>query len=89
MTSHNKPDRLVSGAPVLRLVQTKSGAELEPFQVTIREAAKLLSISYRQMLRMLERGDIPSIGKGRLRRVAIADLRAWQSAQRTGGRDAA
>jgi excisionase family DNA binding protein len=62
----------------LRLITTRSGAQLEPLQVTIEEAAQLLSYSRRTVERLIERGELPSVGSGRMCRVALADLRAYQ-----------
>jgi excisionase family DNA binding protein len=50
----------------------------ERLQVRIAEAAELLSISERHLRRLMASGEIRSVGRGRLRRVAIAELRRWQ-----------
>ena len=65
-----------------KLIKLRSGAEVEPLQITMQEAAQLLTVSYRQVCRMVERGELISVGRGRLRRIALADLRAWQGQQR-------
>ncbi len=57
----------------------------ERLQVRPAEAAALLSISERQLYRLTQRGEIPSIGAGRLRRYAVDDLRAYQQRNRMGG----
>ena len=49
----------------------------ERLQVRPSEAAELLSISERELSRRTKSGEIPSIGKGRLRRYTIEDLRAY------------
>lgn len=49
-----------------------------PLQVTIAEAARLLSYSKRKVEQLLQRGDLKSVGRGRLRRVAIKELERWQ-----------
>lgn len=54
----------------------------ERLQVRPSEAAELLSISERQLYRLTQRGEIPSIGSGRLRRYAVEDLREWQQKNR-------
>ncbi|NJM05580.1 helix-turn-helix domain-containing protein [Candidatus Gracilibacteria bacterium] len=54
----------------------------EPLQVTIREAASLLSYDERTIRRLVERGELHAIGRGRLRRIALADLREWQARNR-------
>jgi excisionase family DNA binding protein len=58
---------------------------LERLQVRPREAAALLSISERELRRLSARGEIPRIGRGRLVRYALDDLRNWQQGNRTGG----
>jgi excisionase family DNA binding protein len=60
----------------------------ERLQVRPHEAAELLSISERELWRKTKSGEIPSIGKRRLRRYAIDDLRAWQRRNRNEGDDA-
>lgn len=54
----------------------------ERLQVTIRDAAALLSYDERTIRRLIARGELIAIGRGRLRRVALADLRDWQSRNR-------
>jgi len=56
----------------------------ERLQVRPSEAAVLLSISERELRRRTISGEIPSIGKGRLRRYAIEDLRAYMRRNRNG-----
>jgi excisionase family DNA binding protein len=65
-----------------QLIETKSGARLEPLQVRIQEAARLLGYDERTIRRLVDRGELCAIGRGRLRRIAIADLRAWQERNR-------
>jgi excisionase family DNA binding protein len=56
---------------------------LEPLQVTIREAATLLRYHERTIRRLIERGELRAVGQGRLRRIALADLKAWQDRNTT------
>jgi hypothetical protein len=60
----------------------------ERLQVRPAEAAELLSISPRLLHDLTKNGEIPSIGRRRLLRYAIEDLRAWQRRNRNGGNDA-
>lgn len=48
------------------------------------EAAALLSVSTKTLERLTKRGEIPSIGRGRLRRYAVGDLDAWIARNRQG-----
>ena len=57
-------------------------AQLEPLQVRIHEAARLLGYDERTIRRLVERGELRAIGRGRLRRIALADLRDWQARNR-------
>lgn len=50
-----------------------------PLQVTIAEAARLLSFSKRTIHTLLQRGEIKSVGQGRLRRISVKELERWQS----------
>lgn len=51
---------------------------LEPFQVTIKEAARLLAYDLRTIQRLISRGELPSVGEGRLRRIPVQALRDYQ-----------
>ena len=64
------------------LRQIKNGPQLEPLQVRIQEAACLLGYDERTIRRFVDRGELPTIGRGRLRRIALADLRDWQDRNR-------
>jgi excisionase family DNA binding protein len=57
----------------------------ERLQVRPGEAAALLSISERELRRRTRSGEITSIGKGRLRRYAVEDLRAYMRRNRNSG----
>jgi excisionase family DNA binding protein len=51
---------------------------LEPFQVTISEAARLLAYDARTIRRLIDRGELTAIGQGRMRRVPVQSLRDYQ-----------
>jgi excisionase family DNA binding protein len=51
---------------------------LEPLQVTINEAARLLAYDSRTIRRLITRGEIAVVGEGRLRRVPVQSLRDYQ-----------
>jgi excisionase family DNA binding protein len=55
----------------------------EPLQVSIREAARLMAYDERTIRRLIDRGEIISAGQGRLRRVLMASLRAYQDRTRS------
>ncbi len=50
----------------------------ERLQVKIDEAARILGYSRATVYNLITRGEIKTIGKGRLRRVAVAELMRWQ-----------
>jgi excisionase family DNA binding protein len=50
----------------------------EPLQVTINVAAQMLGYGKSTLYELLAKGEIKSVGKGRLRRIAVAELRRWQ-----------
>ena len=60
----------------------------ERLEVRPAQAAELLSISERMLRELTRTGEIASIGRRRLRRFAVDDLRAWQRRNRNGGGDA-
>jgi excisionase family DNA binding protein len=51
---------------------------LEPLQVTISEAARLLAYDSRTIRRLITRGEIIVVGEGRMRRVPVQSLRDYQ-----------
>jgi excisionase family DNA binding protein len=53
-------------------------ARLEPLQVTLKEAARLLAYDLRTIHRLISRGELSSVGEGRLRRVPVQELRDYQ-----------
>jgi excisionase family DNA binding protein len=55
---------------------------VEPLQVTIREAAQLLRYDERTIRRLVERGELAPVGRGKLKRIAVSDLKDWQKRNR-------
>lgn len=51
---------------------------LEPLQVTIAEAARLLAYDTRTIRRLIIRGEIQAVGEGRMRRIPLQGLRDYQ-----------
>lgn len=50
---------------------------LEPLQVDVVEAARLLAVSRSTIYAMLNSGELPSTRRGVARRIPVAALRAW------------
>jgi excisionase family DNA binding protein len=61
-------------------VRTVGGGRerLEPLQVSIAEAARLLAYDTRTIRRLIGRGELPAVGEGRMRRVPLQSLRDYQ-----------
>jgi excisionase family DNA binding protein len=51
-------------------------------QFTSEETAKILGICKTTVWRLTERGELPAIGSGRLKRYALRDIRAYQERHR-------
>lgn len=51
---------------------------LEPLQVSLKEAARLLAYDLRTIQRLISRGELSSVGEGRLRRIPVKELRDYQ-----------
>jgi excisionase family DNA binding protein len=58
---------------------TRLDHTVERLQVTIKEAARLLSYDERTIRRLIVRGELQAIGRGRLRRIAFTSLHEYQS----------
>jgi len=52
-------------------------------QVKITKAADLLGFNERTVRRLIERGELPAIGRGRLRRIRLSDIAAYQERNRS------
>jgi len=54
--------------------------QIEPLQVDVIEAARLLRYSRATIYEMLSRGELPSTRHGASRRIPVMALRAWVEA---------
>jgi len=54
--------------------------QIEPLQVDVIEAARLLRYSRATIYEMLSRGELPSTRHGASRRIPVTALRAWVEA---------
>jgi excisionase family DNA binding protein len=52
--------------------------EAAPLQITIKEAARLLSYNPRTIRRLIERGELQAIGAGKLRRILSESVVGYQ-----------
>lgn len=55
-----------------------------PLQVTITQAAAMLSYSRKTIYTLLQRGEIRSVGTGQGRRIPVSELERWQKEQLSG-----
>jgi excisionase family DNA binding protein len=61
----------------LIILDPDAQTRLEPLQVTIEEAARLMGYDSRTIRRLITRGEISAVGEGRMRRVPIQSLRDY------------
>jgi excisionase family DNA binding protein len=61
----------------LTSTQFTPAPQLEPLQVEVSEAARLLGYSRSTIYEMLNSGELPSTLHGSSRRIPVAALRAW------------
>jgi excisionase family DNA binding protein len=61
----------------LTSTQFTPAPQLEPLQVEVSEAARLLGYSRSTIYQMLNSGELPSTLHGSSRRIPIFALRAW------------
>src|ERR1041385_1646719 len=61
----------------LTATQFTPAPQLEPLQVEVTEAARLLGYSRSTIYEMLNSGELPSTLHGSSRRIPVAALRAW------------
>lgn len=52
-------------------------------QFKIARVAKILDVNERTVRRLIERRELPAIGHGRLRRIRLCDIRAYQERNRS------
>jgi excisionase family DNA binding protein len=50
---------------------------IEPLQVNVEEAARLLGLSRSIIYEMMRSGELPSTHRGAARRIPVAALREW------------
>ena len=71
--------------PVLRLLPPQRVADSEqvaPLQFSINDTARMLGFSRRTVLRLIARGELATVGRGRLKRVPYDSIVAYQNRHR-------
>lgn len=71
--------------PILRVFPQRiaDSDKLAPLQYTIDDTARLLSVSRRTIVRLIERGELATVGTGRLKRVPFDSIVAYQNRNRS------
>ncbi len=72
-TSHNKK----GAAPITTLAPQNSSHDYTPLAVSMRDAARLLSVSERSVWSLVHSGKLPSIRIGRSVRIPMDALREY------------
>lgn len=73
----SKPMIAAQPNTALIILDPDAQTRLEPLQVTIDEAARLLAYDSRTIRRLITRGEISAVGEGRMRRVPVQSLRDY------------
>jgi excisionase family DNA binding protein len=71
--------------PILRLLppQRVAGSDqVAPLQYTIQDTARLLAVSKRTVERLIQRGKLATVGRGKLKRVPYDAIVAYQNRYR-------
>jgi excisionase family DNA binding protein len=84
-TEQNKENIVMPSKPMIAaqpntaliILDPEAQTRLEPLQVTIEEAARLMGYDSRTIRRLITRGEISAVGEGRMRRVPIQSLRDY------------
>jgi excisionase family DNA binding protein len=72
--------------PILRFSPPQrvvGGNQLAPLQYTIKDTARLLSLSRRTVERLIARGELATSGQGKLKRVPYDSIVAYQNRHRS------
>jgi excisionase family DNA binding protein len=71
--------------PKLRLIMPQKvvdSDQVAPLQYTLTDTARLMRYSYRTVKRLVERGELATVGVGRLRRVPYDSIVAYLNRHR-------
>ena len=76
---------MTTTTPVFRLLPPQKIADskqLAPVQYTIADTARLLAMSRAQIYRLIAKGELDSVGTGRLRRIPYDTILAYLNRHR-------
>lgn len=68
--------------PLLRMLMPKfvgDSTSIAPLQFTLSDTGRLLAMSVSTVRRLIDRGELVSVGSGKLRRVTLASIVAYQA----------
>jgi excisionase family DNA binding protein len=72
-------------SPIIHLLPPQKVADsqqIAPLQYRIEDTARLLSVSTRTVKRLIARGELATVGQGRLKRVPCDSIIAYQNRHR-------
>lgn len=76
---------MTTRTPILRMLPPQRVADSDqvaPLQYKIEDAARLLAVSRATILRLIARGELASVGQGKLKRVPYDSIVAYQNRHR-------
>lgn len=76
---------MTTRTPILRMLSLQRVADSDqvaPLQYKIEDAARLLAVSRATILRLIARGELASVGQGKLKRVPYDSIVAYQNRHR-------
>ena len=76
---------MINHTPILHLLPPQRVADsdqIAPLQYRIDDAARLLAVSRRTVLRLIAKGELATVGKGRLLRLPYDSIVAYQNRHR-------
>lgn len=76
---------MIDRTPILHLLPPQRVADSEqiaPLQYKIGDTARLLSVSRRTVERLIEGGELATVGRGKLKRVPYDSIVAYQNRHR-------
>lgn len=76
---------MTNTAPILRLLPPQKVADsgqIAPLQYRLDDVARLLSVSSRTVKRLIARGELSTVGQGRLKRVPYDSIIAYLNCHR-------
>lgn len=76
---------MTTRTPILRMLPQQRVADSDqvaPLQYKIEDAARLLAVSRATILRLIARGELASVGQGKLKRVPYDSIVAYQNRHR-------